>query len=312
MAFNSLPAASQEPLPPFAVMVPHGIHAKAATAAMATRLFGMGGPSINNQKSFYARKPSSSRARNGYDSDSDSESGEQKWDCFYQLDLANLRIDSEDIGFRIGTGISGHSIEDRGVDVLTSYPGENSYNVSGVHCELLLSSAGVWQIKSTSETKTTRVGHKYDFVNLGKGETYLPRFKTNRLKIGKWEAEIIFNTYSTKEYAIYLKRLHRILEWNGRLIPDPRIWVLPTYRDFLAIGPAIVQGSVQGVANGVVRVGVHLHTGQALAVTTIFIKSLDSWSILNPHLKALLSFKVCKTLPNISLCTNIANREHKV
>ena len=311
MAFNSFSAASREPLPPFAVIVPHGTHAKAATAAMATRLFGMGGPSINNQKSFHARKASSSRGRKGYDSDSDSESGEQEWECRYHLDLADLRIDSDDIGFRIGTGFSGHSHDDRGVDILTSYPGEKSYNVSAVHCELFLNSAGVWQIKSTSETRATRVGHQYDFVILGKGETYLPRFKTNRLKIGKWEAEIIFNTYSSEEYAIYIERLRGILQWHGRLIPDPRIWALPTYRDFMAIGPAIVQGSVQGVANGLVRVGVHLYTGQALSVTSIFIKSLKSWRIINPHLIALLSFKVCVINLCSNLGTNLVIREHK-
>ena len=318
MAFNSLPAASEEPLPPFAVIVPHGTHAKAATAAMATRLFGMGGPSINNRpsinirKSFYARKTSSSRARKGYDSDSDSESGEQEWDCRYQLDLADLRIDSDDISFRVGTGFSGHSLDDRGVDILTSYPGDKSYNVSAVHCELFLNSAGVWQIKSTSETKTTRVGHQHDFVILGNGQTYLPRFKTNRLKIGKWEADIIFNTYSTREHAMYKEQLHRIFQWNGRLIPDPRIWTLPTYRDFMAIGPAIVQGSVQGVANGVIRVGVHLYTGQALSVTSIFIKSLNSWSNINPHIIALLSFKVCVINPCSNSGTNLEIREHKV
>ena len=301
----------REKLPPFAVMVPHGIHTKAATAAMAMHLFGREGPSIHLPKSFHARK-ASTRPRNGYDSDSGSESGEHEWECFYELDLANLRDNSENIGFRIGTGSSELSSEDRGVDILTSYPGEKTYNVSGVHCELLLSSSSVWQIKSTSETKTTRVGHKYDFVNLGKGETYVLRSKTNRLKIGKWEADIIFTTYSTKEYTAYLERLHGILEWNGRMLPDPRVWLLPTYHAFQAIGPAIVRGAVQGVANGVVRVGVHLHTGQALAVKSIFIKSLNSWSVINPHLKALLSFKVSGTLLDSSVDTNVANREHKV
>lgn len=251
MALHQLSVKLREKVPPFAVIVPHGVHAKAATAAMAARLFVKENePSIQHQNSFHARKASCSRKRSGYDSDSDSESGELEWECFYELDLANLRSYSEEIGFRIGTGFSEQSLEDRGVDILTSYPGEKSYNVSGVHCELLLSSTGVWLIKSTSETRTTRVGHMYDFVNLGKGETYVPRFKTNRFKIGKWEADNIFTTYSTKEYAAYLEQLHGILEWNGRLIPDPRIWVLPTYYNYQAIGPAIVRGSVQAVVNG--------------------------------------------------------------
>ena len=286
----------------FAMIVPSNDLAKIEAAFLAEQKYNGSLPESHG-RFFHAKESPSENAHTPSDSDSESEAEDvdrKLCESHYALNLDDLSPITSLMTFRMGSGALDASEEESDAEFLTGCPGRPSQRVAPVHCGFTFGTSGACLIKALSSTLPTIIFINNEPVTLNFGETHLLCYRTNRFTIGNLEYNFVYNRLGDEGYATFNHQRKAMFEKFALPLPDRRLWSISAVAERLVIGPAIMQACAGRDEPEGELVGIHLRTGDSLAVKPLAIGPERKLEEISTELQILLSFPVCATNLNTS------------